>query len=489
MKKHLTIICLTFVVALMAQNNQSTVPSSVNDIAIDFSVIEKQNVKGASGANLCWLLDSDKYRPRTKSMKTALTELGVGALRFPYGHLADNYLWTTPPYENAVSELTARVATMSQAPGKWDWCVRPDGTFKEVLDFDEYITLCKNVGAEPLIMVNVLSFRYEGGPTLESLITSAAEWVRYSNIIRKYNVKYWQLGNEVEHTKEITLTEYVDIYGKMAAAMKAVDPTIKVGTGVLGQTAWNKAVLEKHPDLVSFVSAHQYTFNQPFTEKGYEGWKEQVNVELRNIRRTQSLLLEKPEYKNIEIMITETGSTGGKWPEGRTNDLYKALNWFEMNMEELLLPNVKYSFFWGTHSPWSGENTDTGLEYLLTTKDNNTTPTGRIIELINNYMPAQIVKTDRVSGFLRTYAGISKDKKELSIFILNKNDKVEKINLNISGINFKSYLSEKIIFTGTSPVDIHPKVSKSKGNKVSGQQITETVTPYSLTILRYYKKK
>jgi len=488
MRKIIHFVLLFSAVVFVARGQKVDVAPNSYHGTIDFSVIEKQNVKGASGANLCWLLDSDKYRPRTKSMKTALTELGVGALRFPYGHLADNYLWTTPPFENAVNGLSARVATMSQAPAKWGWCVRPDGTFKEVLDFDEYITLCKNVGAEPLIMVNVLSFRYEGGPTLESLITSAAEWVRYSNITRKYNVKYWQLGNEVEHTKEITMAEYVEIYGKMAAAMKAVDPTIKVGTGVLGQTAWNKAVLEQHPDLVSFVSAHQYTFNQPFTEKGYEGWKEQVNVEIRNVRRTQSLLLEKPEYKNIEMMITETGSTGGKWPESRTNDLYKALYWFEMNMEELLLPNVKYTFFWGTHSPWSGENTDTGLEYLLTMKDNNTTPTGKIVELVNNYMPAQIVKTERVSGFLRTYAGISKDKKELAIFILNKNDKVEKFNLIISGINIKSYLSEKIIFTGSSPVDINPEVSKSKGSNVSGQQITETVAPYSLTILRYYKK-
>lgn len=488
MRKIIHFVLFFSAIVFIARGQKAEVLPNIYHGTIDFSVVEKQNVKGASGANLCWLLDSDKYRPRKKSMRTALSELGVGALRFPYGHLADNYLWTTPPYENAVNGLTARVATMSQAPAKWDWCVRPDGTFKDVLDFDEYITLCKNVGAEPLIMVNVLSFRYEGGPTLESLITSAAEWVKYSNITRKYNVKYWQLGNEVEHTKEITMDEYVDIYGKMAAAMKAVDPTIKVGTGVLGQTAWNKAVLDQHPDLVSFVSAHQYTFNQPFTEKGYEGWKEQTNVEIRNIRKTQSLLLEKPEYKDVEIMITETGATGGKWPESRTNDLYKALYWFEMNMEELILPNVRYSFFWGTHSPWSGENTDTGLEYLLTMKDNNTTPTGTIVELVNNYMPRQMVKTDRVSGCLRTYAGISMDKKELAIFILNKNDKAENYNLSVSGINLKNYLSEKIVFTGTSPVDTNPELKKMKGNKVINQHITAMVAPYSITVLRYYKK-
>lgn len=488
MKKHLIFICFLCVAIINAQSTQKVKCGSDNQISIDFSVIEKQNVKGASGANLCWLLDSDKYRPRTRSMRTALAELGVGALRFPYGHLADNYLWTTPPFENAVKGLTARVATKSLAPAKWDWCVNPDGTFKNALDFDEYIALCKSVGAEPLIMVNVLSFRYEGGPSLESLITSAAEWVKYANVIRKYNVKYWQLGNEVEHTKEITLEEYVDVYGKMAAAMKAVDPTIKVGTGVLGQPAWNKAILEKHPDLVGFISAHQYAFNQPFSEKGYEGWKELGKVENRNVQKMQNLLNDQPSYKDVSIMITETGATGGKWPENRTNDLYKALYWFEMNMEELVQPNVKYSFFWGTHSPWGGEKADTGLEYLLTMKDNEVTPTGRIVELVNKYMPQQIVKSDRVSGYLRIYAGISKDKKELSVFVLNKNDQEEKCTFNIAGTNLKNYLSEKFVFAGTSPVDTAPEVKKMKGKSVAGNVVDETFAPCSLTILRYHRK-
>jgi len=80
MKKHLIIICFLCIAIINAQNTQKVKCGSDNQISIDFSVIEKQNVKGASGANLCWLLDSDKYRPRTRSMHTALAELGVGAL-------------------------------------------------------------------------------------------------------------------------------------------------------------------------------------------------------------------------------------------------------------------------------------------------------------------------------------------------------------------------------------------------------------------------
>lgn len=459
-----------------------------NNLIIDCSSIIKNNVKGVSGTNLCWLLDTDKFRPRPRSMKTALSELGVGALRFPYGHLGDNYLWTTPPYENAINGLTPRVAVMSEAPSKWDWAVAPDGTFKNSLNFDEYIVLCKSINAEPLIMVNLLSHKYKNGPSLETLIQSAAEWVKYANITRKYGVKYWQIGNEVEHKSNLTKEEYISAFGKMANAMKSIDPTIEVGTGVLGNVQWNKQILEDYPNLVSFISAHQYAYNQVFAETGYNGWKELKEIPIKNVRGMQNLLSGKPECKNTKIMITETGATGAKWPEGRTNDLYRSLYWFEMNMEEISLSNVKYSFFWGTHSPWGGENIDTGLEYLLTNKDNNTSPTGTIVELINKYMPKNILKTDVISGYLRTYAGISSDKNDVAVFILNKNDKEETCKLNLSGIDILSYDCDKIVYSGNSPTDPNPQTIIVRNAIKNNKYLNEILAPISLTIYKFKRK-
>lgn len=471
-------IFLLISVVLEAENKKLE-----NQVSVDFSVVLKKNVKGVSGVNLCWLLDSDISRPRPRSMKTALSELGVGALRFPYGHLGDNYMWTTPPYEDAINGLTPRVASLDGFP-KWNWAVNSDGTFKKSMDFDEYIQLCKSIDAEPLIMVNVLSFKYPNGPTKETLIKSAAEWVKYSNIIRKYGVKYWQLGNEVEHTKELTKDEYVEIFGAMAKAMKAIDPDIKVGTGVLGNVDWNNQILANYPDLVSFISTHQYTFNQKFAENGFEGWKNNIQVPILNPRKMQNLLNSNLKYKDVEIMITETGSTGGKWPEGRTNDLYKALNWFEMNMEEISLQNVKYSFFWGTHSPWGDGIINTGLEFLLTNKENDITPTGKIVELINRYLPLNLVKASCTGTYLRTYAGISSDKKEFSIFVLNKNDKTEDCQISLNGIELKKYSVQRIVFTGNSPNDSKPEIDifNEKTKNIV------TLSPVSLTIFRYQKK-
>ena len=98
------------------------------EIRIDLSQTIKPNLRrGAAGANLCWLLASERNQSPEISLKTALHEMGCGALRFPYGALADNYLWHTPPFsdtengpENAtfsgfLTALLARAQTLRNA--------------------------------------------------------------------------------------------------------------------------------------------------------------------------------------------------------------------------------------------------------------------------------------------------------------------------------------------------------------------------------------
>ena len=121
-----------------------TINSSAQEqISVDFSVIKKSNVnRGVASANLCWLLDSDKNNQNAKkTFAEAIEEMGIGSLRFPYGHLADNYLWHTPPFNKVKKGLRPKVATMSQAPGKWNWAVNSSGSFKNAMDFDEYMDI------------------------------------------------------------------------------------------------------------------------------------------------------------------------------------------------------------------------------------------------------------------------------------------------------------------------------------------------------------
>ena len=71
-----------------------------------------------------------------------------------------------------------------------------------------------------------------------------------------------------------------------------------------------------------------------------------------NVYNTQNMLntyfTNRPD---IEILVTETNATGGDYPDVTSIDIYKALYWFEMDMNEIAQKNVKYTYLWGSHSP------------------------------------------------------------------------------------------------------------------------------------------
>src|SRR5690606_34042549 len=174
------------------------------------------------GANTCWLMDSDIKWPRTVSNESRFAEMKLGALRFPYGHLADNYLWHTPgQYANVATTGPVPKVASPDKPSGWSWAVNSsNGTFFKDLSFDEYIAICKRQQIEPLIVVNAQSHLYTGTTVnYEQLKTSAIEWARYANITKAYGVKYWQLGNEVEHDANLTMSEYTDLFIDFAAEM------------------------------------------------------------------------------------------------------------------------------------------------------------------------------------------------------------------------------------------------------------------------------
>ena len=466
-------------------NNET---NSIQSISVDASSISKELANHPSGANSCWLMDSDIKWARTVSNESRFAEMKLGALRYPYGHLADNYLWHTPGQYSTVDKTgpIPQIAS-SEVPASWTWAVnQTDGTFLKDLSFDEYMGICKRNGIEPLIVVNAQSYTYTGGPTYETLKTSATEWVRYANITKGYGIKYWQIGNEVEHNGNLTMSVYTNLFIDFATAMKAIDPTIKVGTGILSNTNWNKDVLTKAGTLCSFISTHNYQYSNAAAAGGFRTWYKDYSILTKNTNTSQKMLdanfADRPE---IEIHVTETNVTGGDFPDISNIDIYKALYWFEMDMNQLAEKNVKYTYFWGTHSPWGGETSLGNIGTLLeNSADNTIRPSGRIIQLINTYLKGKLITTTHTIGNLRIYASVSNDENEMSVFILNKNLYVEKANLNLSNFNATDAQIEQIIYKGLNYSDVAPVISTEQLFSIPTQI---DLAPVSLTILHFTK--
>jgi hypothetical protein len=67
---------------------------------------------------------------------------------------------------------------------------------------------------------------------LKQGIKLACDWVRYSNKIKGYNIKFWEIGNESYLRGghyPLTAQEYAEACVAFSDAMKSVDPTIEVG--------------------------------------------------------------------------------------------------------------------------------------------------------------------------------------------------------------------------------------------------------------------
>ncbi|MEZ0299202.1 MAG: hypothetical protein ACAI35_22335 [Candidatus Methylacidiphilales bacterium] len=192
----------------------------------------------------------------------------VKVMRYPGGTWGDHYVWDNP----AGSYFAA-------------------GDVNSIVTPQEFITNCRAVGAEPIFQVNT-NIRGDNhkdliNPTkIEDIRTGAeraARWVREANKRKGWNVKYWEIGNEVWiWLKPEEYALYVVEYSK---AMRAVDPTIKIiACGLAGNTGifhpnwlkfpddpnwsrpdvqnnaeeWNQALFDKALGSFDYVAPHIY---------------------------------------------------------------------------------------------------------------------------------------------------------------------------------------------------------------------------------------
>jgi alpha-L-arabinofuranosidase len=189
---------------------------------------------------------------------------------------------------------------------------------------EEFVRLCRAVGAEPLICVSlgdgVASARhmveYLNGP-------AESEWGRKraaNGRAEPYGVKYWQVGNE------ITSSAYVKNLVEFARAVRAADP----GALVLSSFPTKEIVDVAGPDI-NFVCPHYY---QPDLDG--------VDSDLRKI---EGWIQESAGRGRIRMGITEWNVDAGDWGLGRgkLNSLRCAL--FEAQFLNLLHRHGEFVVF------------------------------------------------------------------------------------------------------------------------------------------------
>lgn len=220
------------------------------------------------------LMDHNNFRGMRVDAVESLKEMGIRVLRWPGGNFAGEYNWfdgLLPVDERAPFESHLNLETQPHSLG-YD--------FHEI-NTDDFVALCREVGAEPYITIN---------PVWNTAEESAA-WVEYCNgdenttygklriergFAEPYNVKLWSLGNEMGYGHmegDKTPAGYARLARKNAEAMLAVCPDLELcSSGPHPNEDWIRDAVKPLEDVASLVSLHTYiNFGSPsfaYTKKG-----------------------------------------------------------------------------------------------------------------------------------------------------------------------------------------------------------------------------
>jgi alpha-N-arabinofuranosidase len=253
-------------------------------------------------------LSNDGFRT---DLYNAVNDLQPPVIRWPGGCFAELYRWKDgigPQHERVVYPATM-----------WD--------DKDVnsLGTDEFITLCRKLGSEPLIVIN--SGFHEGAATpaeWEPWIREACEWIEYCNgpadsewgskrsangQPEPYKVKYWEIDNELWRSRVPDPKIYSEAVKLFSAAMRETDPSITIiahgGNGT--DERWNKILLENSADYFDVLSVHHYMDPDRF-DKG-------VDEQEAFYQRT-SETISASSNPDIKLYVSEWNAQSTDWRTG-----------------------------------------------------------------------------------------------------------------------------------------------------------------------------
>ena len=245
----------------------ATLPVAVTDPDADLRItFEDCGVLQIGAASL---MNADNFRGMRKDVVACLKEMGIKVLRWPGGNFAGEYNWfdgLLPVDERAPFGSYMSMETQPLSLG-FD--------FHEI-NTDDFVALCREIGAEPYITIN---------PVWNTPEESAA-WVEYCNgdetttygkiraergFIRPYGVKLWSLGNEMGYGHmegDNTPEGYARLARRNAEAMLAICPDLELcSSGPHPNGDWVEHAVKPLADAVGLVSLHMYVnFGNPCSQ-------------------------------------------------------------------------------------------------------------------------------------------------------------------------------------------------------------------------------
>lgn len=224
------------------------------DLRITFST------EGCLDIGCVSLMNKNNFRGMRIDVIEAMKDIGIKLLRWPGGNFAGEYNWfdgLLPVDERAPLESYQHLETQPHTLG-YD--------FHEI-NTDDFIALCREIGAEPFITIN---------PAWNTPEENAA-WVEYCNgnantaygslraergNAEPYNVMLWSLGNEFGYGHmegDNSANGYSHLARENGIRMLEVSPNLTLcSSGPYPNKDWIDYSAKPLADIAKFVSLHYY---------------------------------------------------------------------------------------------------------------------------------------------------------------------------------------------------------------------------------------
>ena len=243
------------------------------------------------------MMPRDNFRGMRKDVIALMKEMGITVLRWPGGNFAGEYNWMDgllPVDMRAPFESSLGIETQPHSMG-YD--------FHEI-NTDDYIALCREIGAQPFITLN---------PCWNTPQENAA-WVEYCNgdgstqygririergFEEPYQVQFWSLGNEFGYGHmegDNSPGGYCQLALENGKKMLKVTPHLSLcSSGPYPDEKWVELAAHPLSHIAQLVSLHYYGHNPMYVdetvvESEYYACLDSLSVMRQNIHALRSTL-------------------------------------------------------------------------------------------------------------------------------------------------------------------------------------------------------
>ena len=407
--------------------------------------------------------DEDGFRTDVMGLTKRLKPTSI---RWPGGWFVSDYHW-----RDGIGPVDERPVSFNRT---WNTYTTND------VGIDEFVDLCRKLGAEPYITVNL------GTGTPEE----AAQWVQYCNggpdtkmgrlraengHPEPYAIKIWTVGNEewLPTLGGMSGSHYGRHFRNFARAMRAADPTIEIvatgafdiPSGIINRSIpqyrfarylpdWTKGVLTEAGEHLDYYSIHYY---KPANVKGHT--PEEVHRAAlvigedleRNLNRLHQQMSQfAPGGKRYPIAldewstITHNDSTPQQLPEGRSKPEQIGLHTSSLTFRDALAEATVFNLMQRRPRDFVLGSRTLLYAYLrgliaIRRDSSFMTPVAHLIELYSTHEVCQSLKTEVQSAtfdsktmspafravkgapYLNVSARLRPDGKTVDLFVVNRN--------------------------------------------------------------------